>query len=609
MRHRGPFKSCEGVDFFHKATRSELSCRGKFLMVPAVIFYLIIRSLIGTVERNTFSQIQMLIYLLPLFRAATSSSKADISNASVEASSGTSLESCIKFTNIAMKDDFMTLADEIRRINDLTVKLDQLDNKCKDIVSIFLDRFGEGKHFPEEFQKGMPVPSVLAAALDPKFTDFDSTKRIPEMWSSSVDLSDVSDQELAAIQTLMGSYVEHLWFMFNEIDSVENGNKPLTSLKEETKINAIRAALILVSALKFHARSSPANPLSIKTFPLGHAGNSRNALQLNDRTIDGGKLWKGIQELLPILPPASSRLAYDKERIEAFLGRFKEDGNPFKSMFEEFRRFRKSRTAEVSYEIPWIDAFFVFYMDPSQCDSPEISGLVQREAVSVARLGCHLNSSEGFEKARGAIFDEVLVGVEESRKQEEQYMATIIGKMKVRDRLAFFEESQFLVNPKLGLVDIISKLLVYAPQDRDLYDKFKSMKHLSLSSVCDDLLSRSTSLLNPATDPNDIPNILNNQPFLLPALIGSDSVNLEAVVKWLKLDTKCADNLNRIRSSQPSYESVYERILSRNNDQTPTDVIRNYISSDQTSGTGSFPERFRKDIESTRVVGDPVTPQ
>ena len=517
MGHRGPFKSCEGVDFFHKATRSELSCRGKFLTVPAVIFYLIIRSLIGTVERNTFSQIQMLIYLLPLFSAATSSSNADISNArkaSVEASSGTSLESCIKFTNIAMKnDDYMTLADGIGTTTDLTAELGQLDNKCKDIVSIFLNRFGKRGHFPEEFQKAISVPSVLAAALDPKFTDFDSTKRIPEMWSSSDDPSDVSDQELAAIQTLMGPYVEHLWFMFNEIDSVENGETPLTSLKEETKFNAIRAALILVSALKFHARSSPANPLSIRTFPLGHAGNSRNALQHNDRTIDGGKLWKGIQELLPILPPASSRLAYDKERIEAFLGRFKADGNPFKSMFQEFRRFRKSRTAEVSYEIPWIDAFFVFYMDPSQCNSPGISGLVQREAVSVARLGCHLNSSEGFEKARGAIFDEVLVGVEESRKQEEQYMATIIGKMKVGDRLAFFEESQFLVNPKLGLVDIISKLLVYAPQDRDLYGKFKSMTHLSLSSVCGDLLSRKILLLNSAKDPNDILNILNNQPF------------------------------------------------------------------------------------------------
>lgn len=530
-------------------------------MVPAVIFNLIIRSLIGTVERNTFSQIQMLIYLLPLFRAATSSSKADISNASVEASSGTSLESCIKFTNIAMKDDFMTLADEIRRINDLTVKLGQLDNKCRDIVSIFLDRFGKRGHFPEEFQKAISVPSVLAAALDPKFTDFDSTKRIPEMWSSSVDLSDVSDQELAAIQTLMGSYVEHLWFMFNEIDSVENGETPLTSLKEDPKFNAIRAALILVSAL------------------------------------NGVKLWKGIQDLLPILPPASSRLAYDKERIEAFLGRFKADGNPFKSMFEEFRRFRKSRTAEVSYKIPWIDAFFVFYMDPSQCNSPGISGLVQREAVSVARLGCHLNSSEGFEKARGAIIDEVLVGVEESRKQEEQYMATIIGKMKVGDRLAFFEESQFLVNPKLGLVDIISKLLVYAPQDRDLYDKFKSMKHLSLSSVCGDLLSRKILLLNSATDPKDILNILNNQPFLLPALIGSDSVNSVDVVKWLKLDTKCADNLNRIRSQQPSYESVYERILSRTNDQTPTDVIRNYISSDQTSDTSFSVKRIQRAVE------------
>lgn len=523
-------------------------------MVPISIKYLIIRSLVGTVEANTFSQMQILIRLLVLFHAAPASSSVDIFNMWKESVLSNTEKSatvlCQEFTGIAQDNDVMTFADAIRRLKDVTVELAPLDDKCKNIVSIFLVRFGKSGLFPEKFQKGIPAQSVLAAALDPLFTDFDSTERISDIWSSPDDPLDVSDQELSSIQTLMGLYVEDLWYKSTGIDPLRDDEDLYKPIKAETEFNAIRAALVLFSAF---GNSAPREHL--------YWG------------INGMNFLSDVNDLLPIDQKALILFRDYKERIQAFLGRFKPDANSFKLMFEEFRIFRKSRTAEVSDGIPWIDAFFGFYMDPSQCASPNISGLVQRKAESVAQLGCHLNSSEGFKEARVGVFDDVLVGVDESRKTDEQYMATIIGNMRVRDRLEFFNRSHFLVNPQLGLNDVISHLLVFAPEDRALYEKFKDMG-FSLSAVCDDLLVRSLSLLSSVEGREDI---LNNRPLLLPALIGSPQVQSELVVHWLKMDLKFAKNLVQIRSENVPYETVYEVILTRPVGQDPVNVIKNYI--------------------------------
>lgn len=456
---------------------------------------------------------------------------------------------CSDFAHMIVLNGPQSFADSIRA----EVHMSQLDPRpvCnKDIVGIFLDRFGTSGRLSPDFQSIMTSPASLLNALIPDMnpTEIANANTAATIWLNGVipptEVHLGTDMSNAVVRWLKPE-VDNMW----SLCASDNLEGYCQGIHLSLQRNTVQAALVLSEA--------PSSPERVRAVDPDGSAESR-------------------------FPGYHSRVA-----------KFFAKNMGFSEIFTMLSTFKKSRTLEIFSGFPdsWILAFFASFVDPPICDAidrdPEATrqDLISHKKDAIEGLSCVLNVRPGFEAVRGTIHDTLLKGhVTAELIEDEKFMTRNLQQLSTSARLAVLEKSKLLAKPGVRLKDAIPWFLIYDSSNSDIWEKFNffksDMTHVSHYVLQRELISaKIIDCLENSAMCDAARAAINASRLSGPALLlWNDSVVSELVVHVLELDITFAKFVAKLRATGTSelYYAIYDRIIGQP-DRQCVDVLKSII--------------------------------